>query len=114
MSMSRASEAFFRKLMGTGSERWNKRNRTSMESVNRLLLDRAVTRTFATLLGHDQRGNPVTLSGEDRRTHLEMFGGTGQGKSKVLELLIRDNVDNGYACCLIDPTENGATGKAVL
>lgn len=39
----------------------------------------------------------------DRRRHLYVVGKTGSGKSKLLELLLISDVQNGEGCCLIDP-----------
>ncbi len=39
----------------------------------------------------------------DRRRHLYIIGKTGVGKSKMLELLIRQDIAYGYGVCLIDP-----------
>jgi len=39
----------------------------------------------------------------DRRRHLYVIGRSGVGKSKLLELLIRQDIGYGYGCCVIDP-----------
>ena len=39
----------------------------------------------------------------DRRRHLYVVGKTGSGKSKLLELLLISDLQNGKGCCLIDP-----------
>ncbi len=39
----------------------------------------------------------------DRRRHLYIIGKSGVGKSKLLELLIRQDIAYGYGVCLIDP-----------
>jgi len=39
----------------------------------------------------------------DRRRHIYLIGKSGTGKSKFLELLIRQDIANGYGVCLIDP-----------
>lgn len=39
----------------------------------------------------------------DRRRHLYIVGKTGSGKSKLLELLLISDLQNGEGCCLIDP-----------
>ena len=39
----------------------------------------------------------------DRRRHLYIIGKSGVGKSKLLELLIRQDIAYGQGCCLIDP-----------
>ena len=40
---------------------------------------------------------------EDRRRHMYLIGKSGVGKSKMLELLIRQDVAYGHGLCLIDP-----------
>lgn len=39
----------------------------------------------------------------DRRRHLYIVGKTGSGKSKLLELLLLSDIQNGEGCCLLDP-----------
>lgn len=39
----------------------------------------------------------------DRRRHLYIVGKTGSGKSKLLELLLISDIQNGHGCCLLDP-----------
>lgn len=45
----------------------------------------------------------MELSASDLSTHMAIYGGTGKGKSKLLELIIRQILDQGHGCCLIDP-----------
>jgi len=40
---------------------------------------------------------------KDRRRHLYIVGKSGVGKSKLLELLIRQDIAYKYGMCLIDP-----------
>ncbi|MFA6131419.1 MAG: type IV secretion system DNA-binding domain-containing protein [Patescibacteria group bacterium] len=39
----------------------------------------------------------------DRRRHLYIVGKSGVGKSKLMELLIRQDISNGHGLCVIDP-----------
>ena len=48
----------------------------------------------------------------DRRRHMYLVGKTGIGKSKLLELLIRQDIVYGHGICLIDP--HGDLVEAVL
>ncbi len=48
----------------------------------------------------------------DRRRHMYIIGKSGVGKSKFLELLIRQDIAHGYGMCLIDP--HGETIDDVL
>jgi len=40
---------------------------------------------------------------KDRRRHVYMVGKSGVGKSKLLELLVRQDIAYGYGLCFIDP-----------
>lgn len=40
---------------------------------------------------------------KDRRRHLYIIGKSGVGKSKLLELLMRQDVANGHGLCVLDP-----------
>lgn len=48
----------------------------------------------------------------DRRRHLYIIGKSGVGKSKLLELMLRQDVAHGFGLCLLDP--HGETIEAVL
>lgn len=48
-------------------------------------------------------GNLMTLDPEDMRNHWLIVGGTGRGKSKLLELRMRHHFDNGNGFILLDP-----------
>lgn len=48
----------------------------------------------------------------DRRRHLYVVGKSGVGKTKLLELLIRQDVSYGHGLCLIDP--HGDVVEAIL
>lgn len=43
------------------------------------------------------------LKREDRRRHLYIVGKSGMGKSKLLELLMRQDIAHGFGFCFIDP-----------
>lgn len=59
-------------------------------------------------------GDEVYFSQEDRASHMHILGATQEGKSKLIELLIRDDIKKGYGACLIDPTRGGATAYKIL
>lgn len=48
----------------------------------------------------------------DRRRHLYVVGKTGSGKSKLLELLLVSDIQDGHGCCLLDP--HGDLAEEVL
>lgn len=55
------------------------------------------------VLGWDAAGKPVELSADIRRsTHMHVIGGSGTGKSKFLEWMIRRDLRDGRGLCLID------------
>jgi len=45
---------------------------------------------------------------------MHVIGSTGEGKSKFLEMLARQNIQAGYGCCFIDPTDRGETYYKIL
>jgi len=55
------------------------------------------------LLGHTEQRQPVYIDPQTRRTHLHIIGSTGEGKSKLMEHLIRQDILNNDGLCLIDP-----------
>jgi len=64
------------------------------------------------LFGFDALGRPVRLSAEERAAHLHVIGSTRSGKSKFLEWLMRNDVNNRQGFCLIDP--HGPLYEAVV
>jgi TraM recognition site of TraD and TraG/Helicase HerA, central domain len=54
-------------------------------------------------LGYDARGKPVRLKPDDRKIHMHVLGSSGSGKSRFLEWMIRGDLKNRQAFCLIDP-----------
>jgi GTPase SAR1 family protein len=64
-----------------------------------------------TLGTHD--GTPFRLS-EEERTHTHIIGTTNVGKSTLMQLLIREDIDRGNALCLIDSSDSGDTAYKVL
>lgn len=56
----------------------------------------------------------VLISEEERVNHLHILGTTGEGKSKLIEHLIRGDILNGNGVCLLDPTDRGETCYNIL
>jgi hypothetical protein len=55
------------------------------------------------LLGRDANGRPLYLTPElGEQTHCHVIGGSGTGKSKFLEHLIRQDIHEGNGLCVID------------
>lgn len=40
---------------------------------------------------------------QDRRRHLYLLGKSGTGKSCLLQLLVKDDIERGYGCAVLDP-----------
>ncbi|WP_299326370.1 DUF87 domain-containing protein [Parasphingopyxis sp.] len=57
---------------------------------------------FSVSLGQGADG-PVSLSKKARDTHLHLIGLSGQGKSYLIEHMMRQDIENGAGVCLIDP-----------
>src|SRR5690242_19072712 len=55
------------------------------------------------LLGYDARGRPVRLNPDQRKTHSHVIGSSGSGKSKFLEHIIRQDINNRQGFALLDP-----------
>ena len=54
-------------------------------------------------LGRDALGRPLMLDPEVREeTHMHVIGGSGTGKSKFLESLVRRDLDAGHGLCVVD------------
>lgn len=64
-------------------------------------------------LGRTQEG-AAYFTEEDRESHIHILGSPGEGKSKFLEHLIRQDIDRGYGACLLDPSDNGDTAYKIL
>ncbi|MBX3452767.1 MAG: DUF87 domain-containing protein, partial [Planctomycetaceae bacterium] len=45
----------------------------------------------------------IEFGDEELATHMTVYGGTGKGKSKLLELIIRQLIEQRAGVCVIDP-----------
>ncbi len=55
-------------------------------------------------IGHNTlNGKPQIIDFDDMFLHWLIVGGTGRGKSKMLELRVRYHLDNGHGLILLDP-----------
>lgn len=55
------------------------------------------------VIGQDANGQPITITPEMRQsTHMHVIGGSGKGKSKLLDWMIRKDIREGNGLCLID------------
>jgi hypothetical protein len=69
-----------------------------------------------TFLGHDERGDAVTIPPRTMLEHCLVVGATGGGKTKLLEHMIRQDALNGRGLCVLDPhgSHPGSLFKSVL
>lgn len=56
----------------------------------------------------------LLISEEERVDHLHILGTTGEGKSKFIEHLIREDIRRGNGVCLLDPTDRAETAYNIL
>lgn len=56
----------------------------------------------------------LLLSEEERESHLHILGTTGEGKSKLIEHLIRGDIKQGNGVCFLDPTDRAETAYSIL
>jgi hypothetical protein len=54
-------------------------------------------------IGDDASGRSIELASADREAHTHVIGSSGSGKSKFLELMMRQDLVNQQGFCLIDP-----------
>jgi hypothetical protein len=70
------------------------------------LLPSALNDPQVSLFGHtNYRDQSVTfgLRRFDRRRHLYVLGKSGNGKSCLLQLLVKSDIENGFGCAVLDP-----------
>ncbi len=58
--------------------------------------------TFA-LTNYRDHEVPFGIKRFDRRRHLYVLGKSGSGKSCLLQLLIKDDIERGFGCAVLDP-----------
>jgi hypothetical protein len=85
----------------------------TLEDVRRKAIEKLVSRHPLRILGTAEDG-VHWFTEESRESHIHILGTTGEGKSKFLEHIIRQDIDLGYGVCLIDGSENGDTCYNVL
>jgi len=56
----------------------------------------------------------VWIREEEREDHLHILGTTGEGKSKFIEYLIREDIKRGHGVCFLDPTDRADTAYNIL
>jgi hypothetical protein len=63
------------------------------------------------VLGYGSEELTIT---EEERPHAHLIGSTGEGKSKFIEHLIRNDIARGFGVCLLDATSGARTLNEVL
>jgi hypothetical protein len=58
--------------------------------------------------------SPDVFFTEEQRGNTHIIGSSRQGKSRFLEWLMREDIDRGIGCCLLDPTAGGETAYRML
>lgn len=66
------------------------------------------------VLGHNVNTHQTLFITEEERPHAHLIGSTGEGKSKFLELLIREDIRRGFGVCLLDATKGAKTLNEIL
>lgn len=56
----------------------------------------------------------LLLTSSERESHIHILGTTGEGKSRFIELLIREDIKNGNGVCFLDPTDRAETAYNIL
>jgi hypothetical protein len=100
----------FRKLTGKNIDDFKL---PTLSDINRRLDAELLTHLPLRELGRTQDGQSF-ITEEDRESHIHILGSPGEGKSKFLEHLIRQDIDRGYGACLLDPSDNGDTAYKIL
>jgi hypothetical protein len=60
-------------------------------------------RPLALRIGSVDETRAVEFGDEQLATHMAVYGGTGKGKSKLLELIVRQIIEQRTGVCVIDP-----------
>lgn len=67
---------------------------------------------MALRIGRTNLGDTISIPDQALTTHVHVLGATGTGKSKLLEGMIRADIEAGRGLCLIDP--NGELYKDIV
>jgi len=100
----------FRRLTGKNLDEFRL---PSLGDIKRRLDKELTTNHPLRRLGVSQEGTQY-FTEEDRESHIHILGSPGEGKSKFLEHLIRQDIERGYGACLLDPSDNGDTAYKIL
>jgi hypothetical protein len=84
--------------------------RTAQDALN-LRREKVLNRSVREVGAGQER---ILLTTADRETHTHILGTTGEGKSKLIELLIRGDIKDGHGVCFLDPTDRAETAYSIL
>jgi len=59
--------------------------------------------SFCGVTNYRDQTTPFGFRRFDRRRHLYVLGKSGNGKSCLLQLLVKADIDNGFGCAVLDP-----------
>jgi hypothetical protein len=59
--------------------------------------------SFCGITNYRDQRTPFGFRRFDRRRHLYVLGKSGNGKSCLLQLLVKADIDNGFGCAVLDP-----------
>lgn len=59
--------------------------------------------SFFGVTNYRDQTTPFGFRRFDRRRHLYVLGKSGNGKSCLLQLLVKSDIDNGFGCAVLDP-----------
>lgn len=85
----------------------------TMEQTVKRFVKQSKSKYPLRFLGSNE-GTELLISEEERGEHLHVIGTTGEGKSRFLEHLIREDINRGNGLCLLDPSDRGDTVRKVL
>src|SRR5664280_164634 len=109
--MNELGSKLFRRLSGTRLDKLEHR-KPRFEDIQARALKKLSSNFPIRDLGRTTESR-LLLSEEERESHIHILGSPGEGKSKLLELLIRGDIGK-YGCCLLDPSDNGDTAYKIL
>lgn len=58
--------------------------------------------------------SPDIFFSEEQRPNIHVIGSSRQGKSYFIEWLMREDINRGLGCCLLDPSAGGSTAYRLL
>ncbi|MCD9186995.1 MAG: type IV secretory system conjugative DNA transfer family protein [Pyrinomonadaceae bacterium] len=102
---------YFREL--TGQIKKDVFRRTKHPETRDLLFKQTHSKYPLRSLGSGIDGE-LFISEEERIDHCHILGTTGEGKSKFIEYLIREDIRRGNGVCLLDPTDRAETAYNIL